>query len=242
MKDYIGRNVNKMEECYTHAEDNNNIMNEEYKMFVNSLMKPSATLNEEITANEEKMMNCVLSLSSQADSLLYVIKDTLLDTYGEIIGRPNCLALKHMALGFVGECGELIDTVKRIAIYRKGIFNIKEDNKSYYDNLIEEIGDTGFYPTGIMCIIDEILKIKELTQDEKDDIDQIKIESGLFISSIQEFIQSINNYLIGINCSAYQFTIEYCVELNQEKLRIRYEKGSYSDKQATERKDKNASA
>ena len=46
----------------------------------------------------------------------------------------------HMAIGISGEAGELLDMIKKAVIYRKG-----------YDreNLIEELGDIGFYIEGL---------------------------------------------------------------------------------------------
>ena len=53
---------------------------------------------------------------------------------------PNDAHALHMAVGVCGEAGELIDAVKKGAIYRKD-----------YDleNIIEELGDLEFYMEGI---------------------------------------------------------------------------------------------
>lgn len=48
--------------------------------------------------------------------------------------------LVHMALGVAGETGELIDALKKSAIYRKPLD---------LDNVIEELGDIEFYLSGI---------------------------------------------------------------------------------------------
>jgi NTP pyrophosphatase (non-canonical NTP hydrolase) len=46
----------------------------------------------------------------------------------------------HMALGICGEAGELLDAIKKAAIYQKGID---------IENVIEELGDLEFYMEGL---------------------------------------------------------------------------------------------
>lgn len=48
--------------------------------------------------------------------------------------------LLHMAVGIAGEAGELLDAIKKVAIYRKSID---------YANVIEELGDLEFYVEGL---------------------------------------------------------------------------------------------
>lgn len=48
--------------------------------------------------------------------------------------------LLHMVLGIAGEAGELVDAVKKAAIYRK---------KLDLQNVIEELGDLEFYMEGL---------------------------------------------------------------------------------------------
>ena len=43
----------------------------------------------------------------------------------------------HMAIGVSGEAGELLDTIKKFAIYQKPLD---------FTNLVEELGDIEFYP------------------------------------------------------------------------------------------------
>jgi len=49
--------------------------------------------------------------------------------------------LLHMAIGVAGESGELLDAVKRCAIYGKELD---------MENVVEELGDLMFYMQGIM--------------------------------------------------------------------------------------------
>lgn len=77
------------------------------------------------------------------DSKYYSIKvsykdfvETLIKKYPE---NPN-LALAHSALGIGGESGELIDAIKRVAIYEKELDR---------ENIIEELGDLNFFMTDI---------------------------------------------------------------------------------------------
>ena len=48
--------------------------------------------------------------------------------------------LLHMALGVSGECGELVDAIKKAAIYKKPLDRA---------NVIEELGDLEFYLEGL---------------------------------------------------------------------------------------------
>lgn len=54
--------------------------------------------------------------------------------------NPLDCHLVHMAIGMVGEASEILDTIKKMAIYRKKIDR---------ENLIEELGDLDFYMTGM---------------------------------------------------------------------------------------------
>ena len=53
---------------------------------------------------------------------------------------PESAHMLHMAVGVSGEAGELLDAVKRHAIYNRPID---------LDNVIEELGDLEFYMEGI---------------------------------------------------------------------------------------------
>jgi NTP pyrophosphatase (non-canonical NTP hydrolase) len=78
----------------------------------------------------------------------------LMETYSDMVGRlkkdgAEILATLtaeqadaiHMVLGISGEAGELVDAVKKWAIYRKELD---------YANVIEELGDLMFYMEGLM--------------------------------------------------------------------------------------------
>jgi len=53
---------------------------------------------------------------------------------------PENAHLLHMAVGISGEAGELLDAVKKAAIYVKPIDR---------DNVVEELGDLEFYMEGL---------------------------------------------------------------------------------------------
>jgi len=67
--------------------------------------------------------------------------------------NPTNADLLHMAVGVSGEAGELLDAVKKSAIYGKPL-----DHK----NMVEELGDLEFYMSRIRQIIgvsrDEVLE------------------------------------------------------------------------------------
>lgn len=89
--------------------------------------------------------------------------------------------LLHMAVGISGEAGELIDAIKKHAIYRKPLD---------IENVIEELGDLEFYMEGLrqqlgltreMCINANIEKLskryKELTYSDQAAINREDKES-----------------------------------------------------------------
>ena len=53
---------------------------------------------------------------------------------------PEDAHLLHMSVGVAGEAGELLDAIKKMAIYRKDIDR---------ENVIEELGDLEFYMEGL---------------------------------------------------------------------------------------------
>lgn len=62
---------------------------------------------------------------------------------------PGEAHLLHMGVGISGEAGELLDAIKKVAIYKKPVD---------LDNVIEELGDLEFYMEGLrhsLCITRE---------------------------------------------------------------------------------------
>lgn len=57
---------------------------------------------------------------------------------------PESSALVHMALGVMGEAGELADAIKKHAFYRRELDLV---------NVIEELGDIEFYLQGIRRLL-----------------------------------------------------------------------------------------
>jgi NTP pyrophosphatase (non-canonical NTP hydrolase) len=58
---------------------------------------------------------------------------------------PEQAAAWHMATGISGEAGELLDAIKKYAIYQK---------KIDIENVIEELGDLEFYMEGLRQVFD----------------------------------------------------------------------------------------
>ena len=67
---------------------------------------------------------------------------------------PEQAHLVHMAMGVSGEAGELLDAIKKSAIYGKPLD---------WDNVIEECGDLLFYIQGVLnhrgVRLDEVVEI-----------------------------------------------------------------------------------
>lgn len=55
--------------------------------------------------------------------------------------NPTTAHLLHMAVGVSGEAGELLDAIKKCALYRKNLDRA---------NVVEEIADIRFYLAGLM--------------------------------------------------------------------------------------------
>jgi NTP pyrophosphatase (non-canonical NTP hydrolase) len=53
---------------------------------------------------------------------------------------PESMNMLHMAVGVSGEAGELLDAIKKVAIYNKDVDR---------DNVVEELGDLEFYMEGL---------------------------------------------------------------------------------------------
>ena len=53
---------------------------------------------------------------------------------------PETAHLLHMAAGVSGEAGELLDAIKKAAVYKKALDR---------ENVIEELGDLEFYMEGV---------------------------------------------------------------------------------------------
>lgn len=61
----------------------------------------------------------------------------------ELYARPDLMDALHMAVGVSGEAGELLDAVKKLAIYNKPM------DDAIRANIIEELGDLEFYMEGL---------------------------------------------------------------------------------------------
>jgi NTP pyrophosphatase (non-canonical NTP hydrolase) len=78
---------------------------------------------------------------------------------------PSSAHLLHMAVGVAGEAGELLDAIKKMAIYKKPLD---------VENVIEELGDLYFYMQGIQNAL-------EISRDEiiQSNVDKLKVRYDL---------------------------------------------------------------
>lgn len=219
-----------------------NIITEKYKKFVAGLMKPEEKLAEEIDLCEQELMNNVLELNRSCDIVSSYIQENIIEQHGLIIGRAKCLDFDHMRLGIVGECGELVDPIKRITIYRKKITDLSKEGDTFYKNIREELGDILFYAVGIVTICDKILEQTniKLYHDEHVDFANLIKEIEIFVKKLELFItHHVNAYISKHAPWLEVITLEEIANENINKLEKRYEQKKYSDTQANERKDKN---
>ena len=71
--------------------------------------------------------------------------------------KPADAHLVHMAMGVAGEAGELLDAIKKAAIYRKPLDR---------ENVLEECGDLLFYIQGVLnyydMTLDQVIELNRL--------------------------------------------------------------------------------
>lgn len=186
-----------------------------YSEFCRSLAKSGEVMDKEISEKEEKIILQILELSKSIVEQTYY-------TYNIDIPRDQDLMIQHMVVGMVGEIGEILDIVKNIIIYRKDVTSINKEGKRLDNNFVEEIGDLLFFWTEYCQLVKDNNLTEELNEDAMNDY-------------FNEIIATWNE----IHGDAIRpVTLKMCIEQNVIKLSQRYHKGSYSDKQATERNDK----
>lgn len=180
----------------------------EYRGLVSALKKPGVVILGELKKEEFDLCSAALNISSCASEVACIRADK---DDNPIIVDDIDASILHMGIGIKSEAGELLDAVKRCAIYRKPLDR---------ENIIEEIGDLLFYIEGMR---QDLIRV----------IDERGMEYATLLPRLGNLIDEINKFL-----AILEIPIADCMRANMAKLRVRYEKGSYSDQQATERADK----
>lgn len=95
---------------------------------------------------------CIKFPDGTLDTLRYdkfVEKLFKIDTHREMV--------HHAKGGCCEEAGELSDVLKRLTTYGKPLLSLDKDGQTFYERIIEELGDLRFYMQAIMNIynIDE---------------------------------------------------------------------------------------
>ncbi len=162
---------------------------------------------------------------------------------GEIISglTPDSAHMLHMAVGIDGEIGELIEN----HLECKG-----------RENKVEELGDIEFYFQGIVPYLDVEIGVSDGIS-ITGSIDKLLLELSMYGSQLLDVVKKYSiyekelngkdvlNHLYNIRIKLTQlYTIygisrEEAIEANIAKLGKRYSSGSYSNKQAQIRADKN---
>lgn len=157
----------------------------------------------------------------------------------------NKCHLLHMAIGIVGEVGEL---------YEPFIFSVAELD---LENIEEELGDIEFFLEGLrqgygidrketICSLgypsaDSTYILNRLSISSAHLLDATKkyviYNKPLDVTKIVEYLKAIETDLASFR-SHLELSRVAIVEKNKAKLSKRYAAGSYSDKQAQERADK----
>lgn len=122
----------KVEE--TKIEEVIDISGIDHAEMVSFLAKPGDVIAAELTPTEISLLTIVGELCRESGIVLKIIQDSISNPIS-----ADEAHLWHMAIGMVGESAELLDAVKKFAIYRK---------EADGDNIVEELGDFEFYLTG----------------------------------------------------------------------------------------------
>jgi NTP pyrophosphatase (non-canonical NTP hydrolase) len=120
-------------------------MNIEHAEMVRVLAKSGETIRQELTQEDVISINLITELCAFSISLF-----NDLPSYLGKHQSPEAHHATHMAIGFVGECGELLDAIKKSAIYRKPLDR---------ENCVEELGDLEFYFEGYSQVGDQLKKM-----------------------------------------------------------------------------------
>ena len=107
---------------------------------VEKLLKPGATIKDEMKLEEFKAILLAQSVASEAAAIMDSCSMFEEDFDGM---TPDMWSEQHALLGMVGEAGELLDAVKKLYIYRKT--DDFDKRAACIANIDEELGDLAFY-------------------------------------------------------------------------------------------------
>lgn len=102
-----------------------------YSDFVRSLCKSGEEIQQSITLESAALI--------QMSARIFEHAGTCLSTMDHSFNSPLTAHRNHMLIGIAGEAGELLDAVKKYAIYLKPLDR---------ENVVEELGDINFYIRG----------------------------------------------------------------------------------------------
>ncbi len=130
--------------------------------------------------------------------------------------------ISNMYLGIIGECGEVVDILKKIRYHNHPITKHRTELK-------KEIGDIFWYLINLATLygvsIDEVdnLKLRELSL-EKLSLDIFnhshRVINNTSKNTIYEFFNSLNNLI-----HQFDLSLDEILQLNIEKLLKRYPEG-----------------
>ena len=112
---------------------------ERHTELVDNLKKSPAEIKNQINDIDLKVITVISAMSANVSNLLYSISAQLIEDRKTDNDSDKDYDQLHMAVGVLGEMGELLDAVKKSVIYRKPLDR---------ENLIEELGDIMFYARG----------------------------------------------------------------------------------------------
>lgn len=175
---------------------------------VRRLLKPGETIKAEIKQREFEAIILAQHMASEAAAIM----DNLIecpDYLDEMSGED--WHEQHMAIGMVGEAGEILDVIKKLYIYRK--VDGFDSYAQCLSNLDLELGDLAFFITGF-----ELTNTMRLTTKLLRDAQTLAKMFGL----------------------DWNMVLQRNIDKLTHPEKGRYKDGTYSDAQAQNRNDETA--
>ena len=113
----------------------------DYSQFVAKLAKSGTVIANDLNNDTNKKLTSILNMTMRLGIVAGKLLDECVDfAQLEDDYTPDSAHAVHMGIGIFGEVGELVDAIKKAAVYNKPMDN---------ENVMEELGDIEFYTVGL---------------------------------------------------------------------------------------------
>ena len=108
-----------------------------YAEFVAKLAKSGTLIAADLNNDANKKLTSILYMTMRLGIVAgYILEECVDFAQLEDDYNPDSAHAVHMGIGIFGEVGELVDAIKKAAVYNKPMDN---------ENVLEELGDIEFY-------------------------------------------------------------------------------------------------